>query len=61
MDTTDINTSGSQTLAELVNSFEKRAIKRAVKLYGNTTEGKRQAAKALGISLSSLYSKLGKK
>jgi len=61
MDTTDINTSGSATLAELVNSFEKRAIKRAVKLYGNTTEGKRKAAKALGISLSSLYSKLGKK
>ena len=61
MDTADIDTSGSETLAELVNSFEKRAIKRAVKLYGNTTEGKRKAAKALGISLSSLYSKLGKK
>ena len=61
MDTADIDPSGSETLAELVNSFEKRAIKRAVKLYGNTTEGKRKAAKALGISLSSLYSKLGKK
>ncbi|MCR5182322.1 MAG: sigma 54-interacting transcriptional regulator [Clostridia bacterium] len=51
----------SETLAELVSSFEKRQIKRAIKLYGNTTEGKRKAAEALGISLSSLYAKLGKK
>ncbi len=51
----------SETLAELVSSFEKRQIKRAIRLYGNTTEGKRKAAEALGISLSSLYAKLGKK
>ena len=31
-----------------------------VRVYGNTTEGKRKAAKELGISLSSLYAKLGK-
>ena len=48
-------------LAEMVSAFEKREIENAVRIYGNTTEGKRAAAKALGISLSSLYAKLGKK
>lgn len=48
-------------LAERVSEFEKREIERAIRVYGNSTEGKRTAAKALGISLSSLYAKLGKK
>ncbi|MCR4669231.1 MAG: sigma 54-interacting transcriptional regulator [Clostridia bacterium] len=48
-------------LSEAVSAFEKREIENAVRIYGNTTEGKRAAAKALGISLSSLYAKLGKK
>jgi DNA-binding NtrC family response regulator len=58
--TGDTGASGTETLAERVSAFEKREIKRAIKLYGNTTEGKKRAAKALGISLSSLYAKLGK-
>ena len=58
--TGDTGASGTETLAELVSAFEKREIKRAIKLYGNTTEGKKRAAKALDISLSSLYAKLGK-
>ena len=49
-----------ETLAELVSTFEKHEINRIIRVYGNTTEGKRKAAKELGISLSSLYAKLGK-
>ncbi|MBO4235844.1 MAG: sigma 54-interacting transcriptional regulator [Firmicutes bacterium] len=48
------------TLSDLVKDFEQREIKRAIEKYGDTTEGKREAAKALGISLSSLYAKLSK-
>lgn len=43
-----------QTLAEL----ERQAILRAVKRHGDTMEGKREAARELGISLSGLYRKL---
>lgn len=49
------------TLSELVKIFEQQEIKRAIEKYGDTTEGKREAAKALGISLSSLYAKLQEK
>ena len=49
-----------ETLAEIVSTFEKHEINRIIRVYGNTTEGKRKAAKELGISLSSLYAKLGK-
>ena len=49
-----------ETLAERVSTFEKHEINRIIRVYGNTTEGKRKAAKELGISLSSLYAKLGK-
>ena len=47
-------------LTDRVKEFEKDEIRKALTAYGDTTEGKRAAAKALGISLSSLYYKLGK-
>lgn len=34
-------------------------IERAVAYFGNTTEGKKQAAKALGIGIATLYRRLG--
>ena len=37
---------------------EQAAIENALAIYGVTTEGKRQAAKALGIGLATLYRKL---
>ncbi len=42
------------TLKEL----EQETIKRAVAHFGNSTQGKKEAAKVLGISLASLYRKL---
>ncbi len=45
---------GRLSLCEL----ERDALIRALQQYGNSTEGKRLAAKALGISLATLYNKL---
>ena len=47
------------TLKEKVQQFERKEIERALDLYGHDLAGKKQAAEQLGISLSSLYSKLG--
>lgn len=46
------------TLDERVRQFEKREIEAEVSFYGGGVEGKKQAAKALGISLATLYNKL---
>lgn len=43
------------TLQEL----EQREIQRAIARYGNTTQGKKKAAKQLGIGLATLYRKIG--
>lgn len=40
------------------DELERFKIKEALRLYGNTTEGKREAARYLGISLATLYRKL---
>lgn len=48
-------------LSDSVKAFELEEIKKAVEKFGYTTEGKRKAASALGISLSSLYAKMEKK
>ncbi|MDR0339136.1 MAG: sigma 54-interacting transcriptional regulator [Desulfovibrio sp.] len=40
--------------------LEMEAIENAVALYGDTTEGKKQAAEALGIGVATLYRKLQK-
>lgn len=41
-----------------INEVEKQEINKALKLFGNDIDGKRNAAKALGISLATLYNKL---
>ena len=38
---------------------KEREIEKALRIFGDDTEGKKQAAKALGISLATLYRKLG--
>lgn len=44
-------------LKDSVKEFEEREIKKVIEIYGNTLEGKKKAAKALGISLATLYNK----
>ena len=47
-------------LSRRVSEFERREILKEVQQFGTGTEAKRKAAEVLGISLSSLYAKLGK-
>ncbi len=54
------NGSKIPTLAERVRKYERQQIMSALEQFGNTLEGKRKAAKALGISLATLYNKIGK-
>ena len=49
----------SERLSDRVKRFEKEEILRLLKVNGNTLEGKKKTAKELGISLSSLYNKIG--
>ena len=44
-----------------VREFERQEIRRTLLLYDDNLEGKKQAAEALGISLSTLYSKMESK
>jgi transcriptional regulator with PAS, ATPase and Fis domain len=41
-----------------LKEIEQEEIQRAIELYGNTTEGKIEAANALGIGIATLYRKL---
>ncbi|MFA9393559.1 MAG: sigma-54 interaction domain-containing protein [Halodesulfovibrio sp.] len=41
-----------------LKELEKQAIHRALDIYGDSTQGKRQVASSLGISLATLYRKL---
>lgn len=52
------NSEDTLTLQQRVKQFERQEILQAIKKYGNSTEGKKAAAKSLGIALSSLYSKI---
>ncbi len=45
-------------LTDAVREAEQREIYKALKAFGDDLEGKRKAAKALGISLASLYNKI---
>lgn len=48
------------TLAERVHQYERQQVMSVLEQFGNTLEGKKKAAKALGISLATLYNKIGK-
>ena len=41
-----------------LKELERQEIKKALELFGNGTEGKKKAARELGISLATLYRKL---
>ena len=43
-----------------MEAAEKSYIEKSLLLYGNSTRGKREAAKSLGISLATFYRKLKK-
>ena len=45
-------------LKDAVRETESRVIRQAIQKYGDTKEGKKLAAQALGISLATLYNKL---
>ncbi|MDU1349975.1 sigma-54-dependent Fis family transcriptional regulator [uncultured Clostridium sp.] len=45
-------------LSDKIKQFEKEEIIKAIEYFGDTVEGKKKAAKHLGISLSTLYYKL---
>ncbi|MGF6906535.1 sigma-54 interaction domain-containing protein [Fusobacterium sp. PH5-44] len=47
-------------LKEKISQMEKRYIKNTIDFFGDTVEGKKKAASSLGISLATLYNKLGK-
>lgn len=50
----------TQTLAQRTRAFEKRTILALLERNGTSLEGKKKTAAQLGISLASLYNKLGK-
>ena len=45
-------------LSEVVKEAEQNYLKKAIEIYGDSVEGKKKAAKALKISLATLYNKL---
>lgn len=47
-----------KVLKDAVREFEEKEINKVIDIYGNTLEGKKKAAEALGISLASLYNKM---
>lgn len=48
------------TLNQRVRAFEHAEIQKLLQRYGDTLEGKKRAAAELGISLATLYNKLGR-
>ncbi len=49
-----------QTALLTIDEMERRMIERALELFGDSMDGKKQAAAALGISVATLYNKLRK-
>ena len=52
-------TQSTQTLAQRTRAFEKRTIQALLERNGSSLDGKKKTAAQLGISLASLYNKLG--
>lgn len=50
--------SDKKSLASIIKEVEINEIKKAIEYYGNSVEGKKNAAKSLGISLATLYHKI---
>ena len=45
-------------LSEIVRKAEQNYLKKVIEIYGDSVEGKKKTAKALNISLATLYNKL---
>ena len=56
---TSINPNNTDEIIPL-HEMENQLIRKAIHIYGDSLEGKKQAAQALGISLATLYNKLKK-
>lgn len=52
------DTTGYPPFARALGDAQRRAILEALEVFGNTLEGKKKAAEALGISLATLYRKI---
>jgi len=57
--TNDENAHYDESTIIPLQQLEKREILKAIKLYGNNTNGKKLVAKKLGIGIATLYRKLG--
>lgn len=55
----DISVEENEGEIKTLKQLEKEHIEKVVKLCGNDTEGKKKAAKILGIGIATLYRKLG--
>ena len=51
---------GQELTGLTLEELEKQAIQKALEKYGNSLAGKRETARSLGISLSSLYDRIKK-
>ncbi|SHI54781.1 Transcriptional regulator containing PAS, AAA-type ATPase, and DNA-binding Fis domains [Dethiosulfatibacter aminovorans DSM 17477] len=51
-------TDSVEKLDSIIRMTEKRHIGQAIEIFGDSVEGKKKAAEALGISLASLYNKM---
>lgn len=49
---------GEETAVLPLKELEKREIRKALRLCGTTTEGKKEAAARLGIGIATLYRKI---
>ena len=49
---------GEETAVIPLKELEKREIRKALRLCGTTTEGKKEAAARLGIGIATLYRKI---
>lgn len=52
------NTEAAESSVTPLKELERQEIQKALRLYGNHTKGKKQAAASLGIGLATLYRKL---
>lgn len=56
----ELEENGDEHIKDIISlkDIEKKYIKKAVEIYGDTTEGKKLAAKKLGIGIATLYRRL---
>lgn len=58
IDLESIDINNLTSLDDLIKEYEKKILRKLIDLHGDTTEGKRQVAKRLNMSITTLYRKL---